>query len=143
MTQLFEFIGNHLFLVSLLFALLVLLAWDIYRDSLSNAVSILPNKLVQLINHNQAIIIDLRLSSDFNSGHIIGSQHIPTHSFSIDAKEIKQHKKDQPIILCCQNGSISAQQAKLLINANYQQVYCLKGGMMAWQTAELPLRKTT
>ena len=46
---------------------------------------------------------------------------------------------DQPIVLYCQTGRMSAIAAETLVKAGYTDVWDLAGGMEAWTAAGLPL----
>lgn len=54
----------------------------------------------ELVNKG-AIIIDVRTSTEFSTGHIKNSKNIPLES--LDTKT-SRFKKAQPIILCCATG---------------------------------------
>ena len=71
--QLFEFVMNHPLLVGAF--LLVLIAWIVYetRSASSNAVS--STQATQLINREDAVVLDIRESKDFKAGHIAGARH--------------------------------------------------------------------
>ena len=45
------------------------------------------------------------------------------------------------MVAVCRNGQASADAAKRLKKAGFEQVYWLDGGIAAWQQAELPLVK--
>jgi rhodanese-related sulfurtransferase len=49
--------------------------------------------------------------------------------------------KDQPVVVYCQSGSRSARAAAQLAKAGYEQVCNLAGGIMAWQSAGMPVEK--
>ena len=49
--------------------------------------------------------------------------------------------KQSPVVLVCRNGMASADAAKKLKKAGFEQVFWLDGGIAAWQAAGLPLVK--
>ena len=104
-----------------------------YRDLSSS-------ELISLINVEHAVVVDLSSTMEFEKGHIAGSRSLPAQS--IDPQQtFWASKKMAPIALVCRNGQTSAVVAKRLIKAGFQRVYCLNGGIAAWQMAELPLVK--
>ncbi len=54
-----------------------------------------------------AVVIDVRTSGEFNSGHIKGATHVPLDQFKSKIKKIENLNK--PIIFCCASGMRSGQ----------------------------------
>ena len=99
-----------------------------------------PSELIALINVEHAVVVDVSSAMDFEKGHIAGSRSLPVQS--IDPQQSYwTSKKASPVALVCRNGNASAAVAKRLVKAGFQRVYCLDGGISAWQLAELPLLK--
>ena len=46
-----EFVANHLYLFSLLLAILTLLIWNLYGDTVSGIRQVIPMEVTRLINH--------------------------------------------------------------------------------------------
>ena len=88
--------------------------------------TITENEAVELIE-NDAVIIDVRNSDEYNTGHIKGSVNIPVSNIlSVD------YDKDTIIIVYCASGMRSATAAEKLIEAGYTNVYNLDGGLINW-----------
>ena len=67
-----------------------------------------------------AVVLDVRTSAEFDSGHIAGAVNIPIEELN---KNMHRLSKAVPIIACCNDGSKSWY-AKNLLDANgYRQVY--------------------
>ena len=135
-----EFVANHLFLFSLLASILMLLAWNIYGDVLSSVKVLVPDEVTRLINREGAQIVDLRTDKEFESGHIIDAIHIHVDQLPTQLDKLKKYK-DKGVIFCCAGGAVSVKEARKLMNEGYEKVYCLKGGILSWQQASLPLTK--
>ncbi len=135
-----EFIANHLFLVCLLIAILMLLAWNLFGDSLSGIKSLPPQEVTRLINRDDARVIDLRGRSEFEAGHIIDALNIDAAQLQGQLEKLKKYKQ-QGLIFCCATGGVSAREARRLMREGFDKVYTLKGGIYAWQNASLPLAK--
>lgn len=135
-----EFVANHLFLFSLLIGILMLLLWNLFGDMLSGVKMLLPAEVTRLINHDDAKIVDIRSQTEFEKGHIINAINIGTEQLGEKLDKLKQYQK-QGIILCCDNGTVSAKEARKIMNEGLEKIYCLKGGILAWQNANLPLTK--
>ncbi len=135
-----EFVANHVFLFSLLIAILTLLMWNLFGDILSGVKMISPAEVTRLINHEDAKVVDIRSEGDFNKGHIIDSINIHIDQLGEQLDKLKKFK-DAGVVLVCHSGSLSPKEARKLMNEGYPKVYALKGGLLAWQNASLPLTK--
>jgi len=142
MERLPEFIGNHLFLVSLFVSLLILLLWNLFGGALSGVKQIIPAELTRLVNREDAVLIDLRPASEFTANHILGALNIPEAELGARKADLDKHKKDA-LVFYCSSGMISTKVARSMPAQGFEQVYCLKGGLPSWQNANLPLTKET
>jgi rhodanese-related sulfurtransferase len=95
---------------------------------------------VQLINRQDAAVIDVREPQEFRGGHIPNARNIPLGQVAGKVKDLEK-LKDKPVLLSCQTGDRSAQAANTLRQAGFAQVYNLAGGMNAWQQASMPVEK--
>ena len=88
--------------------------------------TITADRVRELVVEN-AIIVDVRETDEYDSGHIDGSVNIPVGNIStID------YSKDTKIIVYCVSGTRSANAAKELIEMGYTNVYNLDGGLINW-----------
>ena len=140
MERLPEFIANHLGLVSLFVAVLALLLWHIYGSSLSGLSKIGPAEVTRLLNHEKALLLDLRTTADFSSGHILSARNIPAAELENRQKELQKHKKN-PVILCCSRDADGIKAGRILKYAGYEKIYSLKGGFESWRSANLPVSR--
>ena len=60
----------------------------------------------------KAIVLDVRSSKEFNSGHVKGAQNVPLNSIKHKIEKIK--KLNKPVITCCASGMRSASAASIL-----------------------------
>lgn len=139
MEKLPEFIANHLFLFSLLVAIISLLLWNIFSGAIGS-VQIIPAEVTRLINHEDAEVLDLRNAEDFDKGHIINSINIAAATLEEDKDKLKKYK-DKTIVLCCGHGQESIRIARTMKMKGFEKLFCLKGGISAWQNANLPLTR--
>jgi len=140
MERLPEFIGNHLFLVCLFIAILSLLLWNMYGELISGVKSVTPAEATLLINRDDAILIDTRSQSDFIEGHILNAKNISADELASSIEKLKQYK-NQAVIIYCNTGAESPRLARLLMHADFERVFTLKGGLTEWKNANLPLTK--
>ena len=133
--QLTEFIGNHPILTGSAFALLALLLFGELKQRLSKVREIGPSEATRMLNHDDAVIIDIRNDKDFKDGHIVNSVHAPEQNMKLEKY------RGKPLIVCCRSGQRSASLCSKLQQEGFESVYNLKGGIHAWQQAELPLTR--
>ena len=137
MARLIEFVGNHWPLFVALFAILGLLAHNLITG---NQGQVTPLEATQLINHEDAVVVDVRPLADFNKGHIIGAINLPANGFAQQIKTLERYK-DRPIIVSCRSGAQSSVATRQLSKAGFERVFNLRGGILAWQNANLPLTR--
>lgn len=140
MERLPEFIANHLFLFSLLIALTILLIWNLLGDRLSGIKAIIPAELTRLINHEDALVVDLRNQENFGQGHIINARNYPLAEIEEKKSELSSYK-EKPIVLYCQNGIEAGRISRALKHDGFNRVSILKGGLHAWKNAGMPVTK--
>jgi rhodanese-related sulfurtransferase len=137
MEQLIEFSTNHwLLLLSFVLVAGVLL----YNLIQGDKYSVEPAAATDLINHKEAVVVDVRPSADYHKGHIINAINIPSNGFANQLGVLNKHK-GKPIIVSCRSGAQSMSACQQLKKAGYEQVYNLKGGILAWQSANLPVSR--
>jgi rhodanese-related sulfurtransferase len=99
-----------------------------------------PAELTALINRDNALVVDLSPTGDFEKGHIAGSKSVQLSQFDPENKLLAAAKA-LPLVVVCRTGQASEGAAKRLKKAGFEQVHWLDGGIAAWQQAELPLVK--
>jgi len=99
-----------------------------------------PAELTRLINSDNALVVDLSASADFEKGHIAGSRNVQPSAFGPDNRLLAP-ARSLPVVLVCRDGNASAGAAARLKKAGFERVYWLDGGIAAWRQAELPLVK--
>lgn len=135
--QLIEFVGNHWMLF---FALGVILGLLTYSFLVGSKGSVDPVGATELINHRDAVVVDVRPAADFAQGHIINAVNIPMNGFQKQISTLQKHK-DKPIVVNCRSGSQSSAACRLLRKEGFNEVFNLRGGILAWQNANLPITR--
>src|SRR5690606_30257063 len=97
-----------------------------------------PAQLTTLINRENALVIDISASGDFEKARIPGSRHVAPSQFDPEHKDLAK-VKDRPVVVVCRNGMASGAAAKRLLKAGFTKVSVLGGGIAQWQAAELPV----
>ena len=140
MDQLITFTSNNMILVVAIVLVSLMLIHSLVGERLRGYSSVSPTESTQMINRDDALIIDVRESNEYSTGHIINSVHIPLSSLKGRVKELEKHKT-QKVILACRSGHRSSQACATLKKEGFEQVFNLRGGVMAWESANLPLIK--
>lgn len=138
MEQLLEFAGNHPLLITALVVVVGLLALNLATGGGKNNIE--PQQATLMINHEDAVIVDVRPMADFNEGHIVNAVNMPINGFAKAVGRLEKHKH-KPIVVSCRSGNQSQLACRQLRKAGFERVYNLRGGMMAWQAANLPTTK--
>lgn len=139
MDQFIEFATNNILLFAALLIVLTLLLQNIIATS-GNKSSLRPLQVTEMINREEAVILDVRPLNDFNSGHIINAINIPHNALKNQLTQMAKYK-GRPIIVACRSGAQSSGASKQLRDAGHEKVYNLQGGMLAWQNDNLPIKR--
>lgn len=117
-------------------AMPVVAAWGPVRQTYAGIKEIDPQWVAEHLS--QVHILDVRGADEFNDalGHIPNAQLVPLNELEQRAGEIAA---DQPIVAVCQSGRRSAQASIILAKKGIQQVASLRGGMLSWNQARLPV----
>lgn len=137
MDRLFEFVVNHYILVSLFVAFMVAI---LILESRRGGAKISAQGAVNLINKDEAVVVDIRDRKEFGEGRITGSINIPLNSLKSRMNELNKFK-DKQIIVADKMGQHSAMAVKQLNAEGFSNVSRLNGGIADWKASNLPLVK--
>ncbi|WP_154224061.1 rhodanese-like domain-containing protein [Marinicella rhabdoformis] len=140
MAQLAEFIGNHIFLVTLFLAALFLFLISAYKQASNGLQTVTVEQMTRLVNQQNAKLIDVRPAEAFAQGHIVNAVNIPMAD--IEAGKIKTDGlKKRPVVIYCQMGRTSLKACQAMKNAGIETTFSLQGGVNAWLNDKMPLSK--
>ena len=86
-------------------------------------------------------MLDVRDAAEYKAGHITNARHIPEGEIDSRIKELEKVKA-KPIIVSCARGNRSMNVANRLRALGFGEVVSLRGGLAAWQQANMPLEKS-
>ena len=92
MEQYIEFAANHLILVSAWLIVAGALAWNLIANP-GGKLNIDAVTATAKINHEDALVVDVRSMKEFQDGHIINSLNIPLNGLNNNRKQLEKHKK--------------------------------------------------
>lgn len=90
---------------------------------------------------NALRLVDVREPSEFDGllGHIAGAELVPLSTVEAAAG---RWPHDAELVMVCRSGARSGRAAAQLVRQGFHQVMNLRGGMLAWNEAGLPVSRT-
>jgi sulfur dioxygenase len=104
-----------------------------------------PGEVRQRIaSGNPPLLLDVREEDEFSGelGHIAGSVMVPLKDLSARAAEFAENKQAE-VIAICRAGVRSTTAAAILTGLGFEHVYNMRGGMLDWIDAGLPVERST
>lgn len=95
-----------------------------------------PTRARELVERENALIIDVREPDEWAEARISGAIHIPLGEIRERANEIP---RDRPVILQCRSGNRSAGATRTLLELGFPNVHNLEGGISEWAADGFPL----
>ncbi|MFU8817180.1 MAG: rhodanese-like domain-containing protein [Pseudomonadales bacterium] len=137
MERFFEFVANNWFLVGLFVLLLTLFVRNEMRRG---GQSVSAQQLVDMVNRQNALVLDVREKKEFQAGHIVDSVNIPYSALESRLDELKKHR-ERPIVVTCKMGTSAGAAGALLRKHGFENVSRLTGGIAEWRNQNLPVVK--
>lgn len=83
-----------------------------------------------------AFVLDVRTVEEWNEFHAPNSTLIPLDQL---ASRLGEVPKDRQIVVVCRSGNRSQQGRDILLNAGFEQVTSMTGGLNEWRTSGYPI----
>ncbi len=135
-----QFIQSNIGLVLIALVSGLMLLWSFLGNRLRGVKEADCAAALQLINHKEALVLDVREPEEFKCGHLLNAKHIPLGKLKERIGELERYR-DQPVVVVCRSGNRSATACALLGRAGFAQAYNLAGGVTAWKKSNLPLER--
>lgn len=135
-----EFVLNNIGLIAMALISGALLLWPSLGQRLSGVNGVDVAGAILLINHQDALVLDVREDKEYAEGHISCARHIPLGQLAARLRELEKYK-GRPIVVSCRSGSRSAGACRILRRNGFEHVHNLTGGMLAWQQASMPTER--
>lgn len=132
------FVQNNFILILVALISGGMLIWPLLSRRADGEVGTLA--AVQLINHKDALVLDVREDLEYGAGHIANAKHIPAGKIEGRLQELEKFKS-KPIVVVCRSGMRSDRACSVLRKHGFTDVHNLSGGIGAWQQASLPVVK--
>lgn len=140
MEQFIPFAVRNWYLFAALLIILGLLIGAELLPRLRGIINVNPLQALQLINHQDALVLDIREANEYKEGHIPEARHLPLSKLKERLSELQKFKS-RPIIVYCRAGARSSSACALLKKNGFATVHNLSGGLPAWQNANLPVTR--
>ena len=115
MDQAIEFIGNHAILVG---TFAVLLALFIRNEASRGGQTATAQELVNLVNRENALILDVRDAREFAEGHIVDALNIPHAAVASRLAELEKYK-GRPVAIVCKMGQHAGSAGTILRKSGF------------------------
>lgn len=109
------------------------------REKTGDGSRINTMQAIELMNHHNAVVVDIRDKVQYQKGHIINAVHCSKDDMEASLKVLSAYK-NSPVIVVCYVGQPAAVFATKLRQAGFQ-AKVLAGGMDGWKAANLPIEK--
>jgi len=129
---------DNVFLIAVAFVSGAMLVWPLVRRG--GGASVTTLEATQLINRQDALVVDVREQAEYAQSHILNSRLLPLSQIEARIGDIEKFK-DKPVIVYCATGNRSSAAAAALRKRGFSNVLNLSGGLSAWQQAGLPVQK--
>jgi rhodanese-related sulfurtransferase len=135
-----QFVQSNIWMIVIALSSGTMLLWSFFGNRLLGIKEVDHIGATQLINHKNALVLDVREESEFADGHVLNSKNVPLSKLKTRIGELEKYR-ERPIVVICRSGQRSASACILLGKQGFAQAYNLNGGVLAWQKASLPLEK--
>jgi SulP family sulfate permease len=90
----------------------------------------------KLSQREDALLLDIRELDEFERGHLPGARLLPLRRILDEGPELP---RDQVLLLSCRSGRRTQRALHMLQEMGFDQLYGLRGGILAWRAEGLPL----
>jgi rhodanese-related sulfurtransferase len=135
-----SFIINNWMLELIIVLSGAMLVWPLVQGRFSKVKEIGTLHAIQLINRQNAVLLDVRESKEFAGGHLPNAVHIPLSELGGRGSELAK-LASRPVIAYCDRGQRSRAAGSALAKLGFADIYQLTGGFRAWKDAGLPVEK--
>lgn len=137
MQEISVFISNHPLLSAATFIVLIFVTIVEFVRARRNTLGISPAQLTQMMNRENAVVIDVRQNEIWRKSHIIDALCMDGKEITENPKKLEKFKA-RPIVIVANTGAESQKISSFLLKQGYN-AFSLNGGMRAWSEAQMPL----
>ena len=135
-----SFIVNNWMLELIIVMSGAMLVWPLVQGRFSKLKDIGTLGATQLINRQNAVLLDVRDAKEYAAGHLPNAVHVPLSELPGRGSELAK-LTSRPVIAYCERGQRSRAAGSVLAKLGFTDIYQLTGGFRAWKDAGLPVEK--
>ena len=132
------FIETNWMLILVMFLSGAMLLWPILQRRFSPMKEIGNLNVTHLINHKNALLLDIREAKEFSGGKLPDAVHIPLSQLDARGAELAA-MTSRPVVVYCGRGQRAGAAGAALTKLGFAEMYSLHGGIKAWKDAGLPV----
>ena len=95
-----------------------------------------PDRFQEQLAEPGVLALDVREPSEYRAGHIPGVGSMPLRELLSEGTELP---RDRTLLLSCRSGRRTSRALHYLEDMGYEQLVGLRGGLLAWRAAGLPV----
>ena len=92
----------------------------------------------QAVDANDVQFIDVRTPGEYTGGRAPKASNFPLDALE---KDLSKLDKNKPVYVICQTGKRSQKGSEILQKAGFRDIYNIKGGTSAWESAGFPMER--
>jgi rhodanese-related sulfurtransferase len=115
-------------------------AADFVAEANKAVKAVSPSEAKQKMGAKDAFLLDIRSAREIKSLGAIDGALVMEHGKVIFNIKKKVHDANSPLFVICKKGKRSALIAQQLQEMGYKDVHPIKGGIIAWKKAGLPIK---
>ena len=108
--------------------------FTIFKKKPKNYKDIVVEEFQELATQPGCVILDVRTKRELTEGKIPGSIMIDYFDISF-RKKVAKLDKSKKYLIYCRSGNRSGKSCKLMSTIGFENLYNLKGGIIAWNRA--------
>ncbi len=95
-----------------------------------------PRQFMEQARVPGALLFDLREPEEYARGHLHGARLLPLRELPASLGRLP---RDRLLLFSCRSGRRSSRALVMLAENGFAQLHCIRGGILAWRAAGLPL----
>ena len=127
-------------LVLLIVALIVYLILQLGSGNAERTTTGLPTTVsvseAYTLYQNGAFVLDVRTQEEWNEFHAPNTTLIPLDQLASRLNEVPRNRE---VVVVCRSGNRSQQARDILLNAGFEQVTSMTGGLNEWRASGYPV----
>ena len=118
-------------ILALIFAMLLVLTGCGETTAENSYQQITQEEAKEMMDTQEAIVLDVREQHEYESGHILGAVLLPVGTITEDTAAAVIPEPDSVVLVYCRSGNRSKTASKALADLGYTNVYEF-GGINTW-----------